>query len=185
MPNAPAASRANEKSTRVSHHRFTGITRHSLRNGFGGLLRALPGDRACLPPSRATRPRKLDASVGASGPHGFAVRDSLVRPHKNVPEATASTASRPNVHDDGQRPSQWGQDGERCRFDLPDGRSGIFFQKGLDKRFVGPFGDLPVGQISALGAKQKGAPFGAPFAIRLAIFSSRLADLVDLDAAAL
>ena len=32
-------------------HRFAGITRHSLRNGFNGLLRALPGDRALLPPS--------------------------------------------------------------------------------------------------------------------------------------
>ncbi len=38
-------------STRVSHHGHTGITRHSPRNGFNGFLRALPGDRACLPPS--------------------------------------------------------------------------------------------------------------------------------------
>ena len=29
-----------------------------------GLFRALPGDRACLPPSPAGSPRKLDASVG-------------------------------------------------------------------------------------------------------------------------
>ena len=29
-----------------------------------GLFRALPGDRACLPPSPAGTPRKLDASVG-------------------------------------------------------------------------------------------------------------------------
>jgi hypothetical protein len=34
-----------------SHHRFTGEIRHSLRNGFNGLFRALPGDRAFLPPS--------------------------------------------------------------------------------------------------------------------------------------
>src|SRR5258708_39023839 len=38
-------------NTRVSHHGHTGITRHSPRNGFNGLFRALPGDRACLPPS--------------------------------------------------------------------------------------------------------------------------------------
>src|SRR6202163_1798795 len=47
------------------------------RNGFNGLLRALPGDRALLPPSSAdmsclspvgpTQLRELDASVGASG----------------------------------------------------------------------------------------------------------------------
>jgi hypothetical protein len=60
------------------------------RNGFNGFLRALPGDRACLPPSPAdmsclspvgpTQLRKLDASVGASGPHDFAVRCNISRP---------------------------------------------------------------------------------------------------------
>src|SRR6202011_31534 len=42
-------------NTRVSHHGHTGNTRHSPRNGFNGLLRALPGDRAFLPPSSAER----------------------------------------------------------------------------------------------------------------------------------
>src|SRR5882724_8421508 len=60
------------------------------RNGFNGFLRALPGDRAVLPPSPTdmsclcpvgpTRLRKLDASVGASGPHDFAVRCNISRP---------------------------------------------------------------------------------------------------------
>ena len=73
-PAAPAASRAKiNKAHEHSHHGHTGITRHSLRNGFNGLFRALPGDRALLPPSPADI-RKLDASVGASGPHDFAVR---------------------------------------------------------------------------------------------------------------
>ena len=59
------------------------------RNGFNGFLRALPGDRALLPPSPAdtfclspvgpTQLRELDASIGASGPHDFAVRSSIVR----------------------------------------------------------------------------------------------------------
>ena len=44
------------------------------------LLRALLGDRAFLPPSpRGPRPTRLDASVGASGPHDFIVRFSAVR----------------------------------------------------------------------------------------------------------
>src|SRR5450759_4083010 len=44
------------------------------------LYRALPGDRACLPPSLAKVAfRELDTSVGASGPHVFAVRFSAVR----------------------------------------------------------------------------------------------------------
>src|SRR6266851_1756834 len=60
------------------------------RNGFNGFLRALPGDRALLPPSSAdmaclspvgpTCLRELDASIGASGPHDFAVRNNISRP---------------------------------------------------------------------------------------------------------
>jgi hypothetical protein len=35
----------NKKAHEHSHYRFTGVTRPSLRNGFNGLYRALPGDR--------------------------------------------------------------------------------------------------------------------------------------------
>ena len=68
------------ESTRVSHHRFTGIiTRPSLRNGFNGFLRALVSaksarmcERAVLnqppvagsEPVRAQRPESLTGSVG-------------------------------------------------------------------------------------------------------------------------
>ena len=84
-------------NTRVSHHGHTGNTRHSPRNGFNGFLRALPGDRALLPPSSAVA-RQLDTSVGASGPHDFAVRTSIVRlrfsgRRPNCADAAASTAS--------------------------------------------------------------------------------------------
>jgi hypothetical protein len=81
-----------------SHHRFTGVTRPSLRNGFNGLFRALPGDRALLPPSFAQGlpPRKLDASVGASGPHDFA---GPRRCHSSVAPARPSHLA-PNVRDD-------------------------------------------------------------------------------------
>jgi hypothetical protein len=40
----------NEKSVRAIHHRCAETSRHSLRDGFNGLSRALPGDRAFLPP---------------------------------------------------------------------------------------------------------------------------------------
>src|SRR3981081_1941346 len=46
----------NKKAHEHSHHGHTGVTRHSLRNGFNGLYRALPGDRACLSPSSAELP---------------------------------------------------------------------------------------------------------------------------------
>ena len=50
--------------------------------------------------------QELDASVGASGPHDFAVRIGTL-----VSRTAASTASHPNVRDDGQRPSSSGRDG--------------------------------------------------------------------------
>jgi hypothetical protein len=48
--------------------------------------------------------QELDASIGASGPHAFAVR-------KRVPSSEAllaSTASRTNVRDDRETPLEWG-----------------------------------------------------------------------------
>ena len=73
-----------------SHHRSTGITRHSRTQWFYGFLRALPGDQALLSPSlrikasslpgRADCLRQLDASLGASEPHDFAVREHPSRP---------------------------------------------------------------------------------------------------------
>ncbi len=82
VPAAPAASCA---LVVVERTRATTSTPESpgipARNGFSGLCRALPGDRALLPPSSAdmfclspvgpTQLRELDASVGASGPHDF------------------------------------------------------------------------------------------------------------------
>jgi len=43
-PRVRIVSEAHERS----HHRFRRFNRHSPRNGFNGLFRALPGDRACL-----------------------------------------------------------------------------------------------------------------------------------------
>jgi len=49
-----------------SHHRFGRINRHSLRDGFNGFLRTLPGDRAFLPPS-SLRSLLLKNLTSASG----------------------------------------------------------------------------------------------------------------------
>ena len=49
QPRVRNLSEAHERS----HHRFTGFTRHSPRNGFNGLFRALPGDEFVLSPSSA------------------------------------------------------------------------------------------------------------------------------------
>jgi len=43
MPECTRSLACRMKSIRVNHHRFTGSRRLSPRNGFNGLLRALPG----------------------------------------------------------------------------------------------------------------------------------------------
>jgi hypothetical protein len=81
--------RSCTKSARVDH-RFNRIIRLSPRDGLR-LIRAHPGDRAFLPPSlhgltiyrtpgwAGQISAKLDASVGASGRHDFAVRACLAK----------------------------------------------------------------------------------------------------------
>jgi hypothetical protein len=90
------------ESTRVSHHRFAGLTRHSLRDGFNGFLRALPGDRALLPPS-FTRivPRDLTPASGRQDHTTSPSADSAVRqrtpPRPSHPDPTSVTiAKRPS-----------------------------------------------------------------------------------------
>ena len=142
MPGAQCArSRAcSVENTRVSHHGHTGNTRHSPRNGFNGFLRALPGDRALLPPSPAKVVfRKLDASVGASGPHDFTVRLSAAR--QAAPSAsTASPAALMTL----RNAPLWHETARVSATDLPDGASEIFLWKGLDSQMT----DLPVGQVT-------------------------------------
>jgi hypothetical protein len=79
-----------------------------------GLWRALPGDRAFLPPSRArSSSRALDTSVGVSGPHGFAVRVGVAR------RATPARPSHPALHvrDDAYAPpDERGTAGEKHIF---------------------------------------------------------------------
>jgi hypothetical protein len=88
----------------------------------GSFATVASGYLACPRPVGPTcHPAKLDASVGASGPHDFAVRSNIsrqravdrsqvfrpaLRSHR-AQNAAASTASRPYVRDDGQRPSVW------------------------------------------------------------------------------
>jgi hypothetical protein len=100
------------ESTRVSHHGHTGQRRHSLRNGFNGLLRALPGEPGLLSPSprNAKALSRVDASVGASGPHGFAVR----RPPRTPCEETSVHRTLPRVRGDREPPLLLGQDGARA-----------------------------------------------------------------------
>jgi hypothetical protein len=91
------------ESTRGSHHRFTEIIRHSPRNGFTTYNVISPVIGLCCHRRLRKCSRKLDASVEASEPHDFVVRDT---------RAPSSALSRPphlvpNVRDDRERPSWW------------------------------------------------------------------------------
>jgi len=85
-------------------HEHTGSAeaiRHSLRDGFTAYNVISPVTGLSCHRRRRNRFRQLDASVGASGPHVFAVRlrrirQSAFRVHR-IP---------PHVRDDRERPSE-------------------------------------------------------------------------------
>src|SRR5581483_1230097 len=110
---APAAPCARNGSTRVSSPQV-----HRKRSGFPctmvyGLFRALPGDRlVCHRRLRVTR--RLDASIGAPGPHDFAVRAGLVRLRYRPRPSHPAPACR-DVHD---TPLQEARDGWADAIDL-------------------------------------------------------------------
>src|SRR5450631_604752 len=143
VPAAPIASRAKVKQAHEhSHHGYSRIhpafphamvlTVTSCSPRRSGLFVTVAGELL----------RQLDAGVEASGPHDFAVRNTA--PSSEAPPA--STASHPAFATIMIRPFV-GRDGGSCRDDLPDGRSGIFLQNGLDRQIAGPPADLPVGLI--------------------------------------
>jgi hypothetical protein len=81
-----------------------------------------PRIKSCLSPVEPTQLHELDASVGASGPHDFAVRSNISRPlavdrsqvfqlalqSRRVQNAAASTAPHPAFRDDHDTPLLWG-----------------------------------------------------------------------------
>ena len=132
---------AHEYSQRV-HRKTPGIPHATVY----GLYRALLGDRAFLPPSplRSLLPGDLNASIGASGPHGFAVRIGAVRQERRRVHRI-----QPRVRDDRDTPLEWG--GRRQFYtDFGLRKIGIFLQMGLDTASRGARTDLPVGSILGL-----------------------------------
>jgi hypothetical protein len=126
--NAPAASRVKWKqNTRVSHHRLAEITRHSrtrvvLTVSF--VLSPVTGLVCHRHPRDVSR--GLDASVGASGPHDFAVRAGAIRQRRirvhRIPCPTSVTIAK--------RPFCLGRDSEGYRLICVFGKSEYFFQRG-------------------------------------------------------
>src|SRR5713226_9255307 len=140
-------------------------TRHSPRNGFNGLFRALPGERILVVTvigglkAHQTRSDLISPPPAwhqqrVSGPHGFAVRKSIDRLARRkpltrfispcdchcAPDALASTASRPAFVTTRDPPLLSRRDGEGYASDLGQAGTEIFLRKGLDSQFT----DLPV-----------------------------------------
>jgi hypothetical protein len=95
------------KNAGGSHHRFS---RHPAfpAQWFDGVLRALPGEPGFLATiTCAIREyhRKLDTSVGVSGPHGLAVRIDTSRLAQKAPGTAAATAPRLTFVTIAKRPS--------------------------------------------------------------------------------
>ena len=134
-PSAPAASYAKVKSIRVSHHGHTGSPGIPYAMVLTGSFALSPvtglvchrRQRSCL--------RQLDASVGASGPHDFAVRVRAIRQARS-PRPPHPV---PYVRDDRETSLCVGQDSTRYRADLGLRKIRIFLQKGLDTTIA----DLP------------------------------------------
>jgi len=90
----------SESSTHASRHGHTGNTRHSPRNGLRLISRSPRGPGSFAPVVRGSL-RDLNASVGAPGPHDFAVRFKRAR----LTAPSASTATRPTSVTIAKRPS--------------------------------------------------------------------------------
>jgi hypothetical protein len=99
---APVASRAKIKSTRVSPPQVRRTSRHSLRYGFNGFLRGLPGEPGFLAtvPAQCEALSRVDTSVGVSGRHDFSVCDTRSRQSR----ASHPSHPAPNVRDDRDTP---------------------------------------------------------------------------------
>jgi len=76
---APAALCANEKSTQAKSPQVRRTIRHSLRDGFTVCFVLSPVTGLFCHRRLADSSAKLDASVGAPGPHDFAVRFGIIR----------------------------------------------------------------------------------------------------------
>src|ERR1700731_399126 len=158
-PDAPAASCAHgvvSMHTSI-HSEPSEITRHSRTQWFYGLYRALPGDRlSChrhlrkpgsYAPGRADLPSANLTPASRRQDHTSSPSASnIVRQHAGrrsretrpaipcPPDAAASIATRPNVHDDGQRPSD--RDGMAVDIQViwVFGKPEYFFKRGWTRR---------------------------------------------------
>ena len=154
IPAAPVRIKMHGAGTTGS----AGNTRPSLRDGLTAYSALSPGTGLFCPRHSQSAHCALwefSASVGAPGPHGLAVRESLMREQRDrvgtspiaIPaktdqlvrrrqkrqRAVAATASRLHVRDDRETPLFMRRDARKSAGDLGSAQSGIFFARRLDR----------------------------------------------------
>ena len=116
---SPATNSSCHRHRRIEDFAEPGWARENLRQ-----LDTSNGcqDHTVLPYAAARLRQKATPDFGAVVLcKRYRSRDKPALRYRPHTDAAASTASRPNVRDDGQRPSPWGRDGEAYSSDLPDG----------------------------------------------------------------
>src|SRR5258706_13196746 len=98
-----------KKAHERSHHRSTRIARHSRTQWFYGLLRALPGDQACLTPSPASFPADLTPASGRQNDTTSPYASALLVKH-----AARVHRIPPRVRDDRDTPLEWDETAWIC-----------------------------------------------------------------------
>jgi hypothetical protein len=111
-----------------------------------GLLRALPGDHACLTPSPALLLADLTPTIGASEPHDFAVRVSTF-----VTRTARVHRIPPHVDDVAQRPSE-GRDRIAIVLICPRGQAE--FLKFRNRPGVAPIPNLSIGDLNEIADRR-------------------------------
>ena len=141
-----------------SRHRFTGINRHSLRDGFTVSFELFPVTGLCChrrqrdAKKNSRHHRQLDASVGASEPHDFAVRQPRRSSARKTRDDVAQRPPHPAPTFVTMANAPLSGTGRTAKAtDLLEKQSGKFFARGLDTPNqldgVGVFA-LPPRQIS-------------------------------------
>jgi hypothetical protein len=137
-----------KKAHERSHHGHTGNHPAFPAQWFYGLLRALPGDHACLTPSPALLIADLTPALGRQNdttwPYASAsfVRLAIARLTPPRPPHPA-----PNVRDDREAPLLWARDPLDMQLIWVGRKQKYFCKRGLT-RFLKIRSDLPVGQFS-------------------------------------
>src|ERR1700736_6083612 len=157
----PIAACAMEVVERTRVSQVTPVTPSIPRAMVYGLYRALPGEPGFLAPVTPEKlaSQELDTSVGASGPHDFAVRLSAVRYRRirvhRIP---------PRVRDD-REPPLCGTGRRGYRLIWVFGKTEYFLAKGWTRREIQahPVADLPVGQNQTTASIEECSDEGSHF----------------------